>query len=69
MGLGYSKVEPDRSSEVGSAVAWCGEENRIRLARPISADRRGLATILIVLADPNPSGIPGSDIYQPLPHW
>jgi hypothetical protein len=33
MGLGYSKVEPDRSSEVGSAVAWCGEENRIRLAR------------------------------------
>jgi len=53
----------------GSAVAWCCEGNRIRLARPISEDLQGRATILIVLADPNPSGIPGSDIYQPLPHW
>ena len=56
--------------EVDSAVGIrCDEENRIWLARPVSEDRQGQATILIVLADPNPSGIPGSDIYQPLPHW
>ena len=45
-----------------------GAMNRIWLARPASEDTRGRAAILIVLADPNPSGIPGSDIYQPLPH-
>jgi len=60
----------DWSRNVGSAVGIrCDEENRIWLARPVSEDRQGRTTILIVLADPNPSGIPGSDIYQPLPHW
>jgi hypothetical protein len=36
---------------------------------PFQRTDKGRATILIVLADPNPSGIPGSDIYQPLTHW
>ena len=47
-----------------SAVYSC-----VFLARSPFQTRLRQEAILNTLADPNPSDIPGSDIYQPLPHW